>query len=455
MQRSSSRIESRSATGAVAGTSDIRAGASHARGCADIEASAWHSNASAAFESLRGEQFCDVAVVGAGVVGCSLALHLAEGGLRPALIDAHEPGWGASGRNAGNVSACRDLLPAIRRLPDRGERFLEVLREHADAPFRIARKHRIECEAVQGGSIRVAKSRKGVELAQAAVDRWRSVGMNIRCADQEETRYLTGSKRYIAAAIDESGGSINPYRFTRGLAQAVRAAGGSVFARSRVDRVRRVGSTWHVETQSGVIVSDRVILSTGAYGRLLDRRVAAAITPALAYGLATRPLPGDVRKTILPRGGTFWELPLGFHTTLIDATGRLITSLMPGLLANDTRTPMRDLRHWFQRTYPQFADVSLELDAYWTGRIAYSSDELPRIYALGPGMWALNGFATGNVHGIALGRNFAEALISDSHAKLAVPVTSPETSRIKQAIAQLLVRHVFVPMLRLADRWGS
>lgn len=427
----------------------------YAEGRVGLDACAWSSSPGTTqrFGQLQGLRKFDVAIVGAGLAGASLALHLAESGVSVGLIEACEPGWGASGRNAGNVSACRELLPQIRKLPDGGERFLSLLKQHADYPFVLANRHAIDCDAVQGGALRVARRVAEMRLVEQKIARWSQLGMKVRYVDREETAYLTGSRRYFAGALDESGGRINPYRFSNGLAAAAQKAGASVFGHSAATKIVRQSGRWKIETAMGASLSEQVVLCTGAYGAKLEPAIDRALTPMIAYGLATRPLPEHVRSSILPLGGTFFEMS-GFHATLIDGRGRLVTSLLPGASAQDSGAPLADLRRWFSRTYPRHGDFDLELDTYWTGRIAYSRDELPRIYELGPGLLALNGLSTGNVYGPLLGLNLARALVAGSRAELVLPVTTPEPSCLRQTMAQAVVRYAFVPLMRALERAG-
>ena len=98
-------------------------------GHVDISESVWSRGAAPTrFRPLEGDDRADVVVVGAGLAGSSLALHLAEQGCAVALVEAREPGWGASGRNAGHAVPYREVDRALAKLPDRGERFLELFR---------------------------------------------------------------------------------------------------------------------------------------------------------------------------------------------------------------------------------------------------------------------------------------------------------------------------------------
>ena len=159
-------------------------------GSVDVSESVWVSGTSPTrFGPLEGERRADVAVIGAGLAGSSLALHLAEQGAGVALVEALEPGWGASGRNAGHAVPYREVDRALARLPDRGERFLDLFRKSNGIVYELAAKHAIECDAVQGGYLQVAHHRALV--MPSALEEGRALGRARFC--ESGSRVVTKS----------------------------------------------------------------------------------------------------------------------------------------------------------------------------------------------------------------------------------------------------------------------
>ncbi len=423
-------------------------------GHVDVSRSIWARGCAAhAHPRLEGEHSADVAVIGAGLAGSSVALHLSEQGARVALVEAREPGWGASGRNAGHVVPYRDLDQAVAKLPDRGEAFLSLLRESGGIVYELARKHGIECDAVQGGYLQVAHREQLLPLAEEKAAKWTKRGFPLRFVDRSEVAKLTGSEAFHGGVLAENGGRINPFLLTRGLVAAARRAGAAVFASSPVEAAKAEGRRWRVATRSGSVLADRVVACMNGYTTDAIPGLARAWCPLVAFALATKPLPPSIGPTLLPSGGSMSLLPTGFRPLVVDGRGRAISSLLPSSL-RPQHPPLRWLEEWLWKVFPQTRGIALELDAYWTGSMAWSTDFLPRIYEVAPGLLALTCFSgEGNVIAPLLGRDLAHALARDDLAGLALPVQAPSVPRWRGRY-DFMLRKIGVPMLGFAERLG-
>src|SRR5205814_6274574 len=128
---------------------------------------------------LIGAQQTDVVVIGAGFTGLSTALHLREAGVDVAVVEAAEPGWGASGRNNGQV------IPTLSR-PDpedivakhgaAGERFVALLRDSASVLFDLARHYQIQAEQEQAGWVQPVHSPGRIKIDERRGRRRCTVG---------------------------------------------------------------------------------------------------------------------------------------------------------------------------------------------------------------------------------------------------------------------------------------
>jgi len=191
--------------------------------------SLWAATACAAPETppLEGECTTDVAVVGGGFTGLSAALHLAEGGARTILLEAAEPGWGASGRNGGQVICGLKLDPdelIAKYGAERGERLVEFAGGAADLVFDLVSRHEIDCHAERSGWIQGVHATSKMPLAERRAEQWARRGARTEVVSRQRMAELTGTERYAGGWIDHRGGVLQPLSYARGLAAAARRA---------------------------------------------------------------------------------------------------------------------------------------------------------------------------------------------------------------------------------------
>src|SRR5712671_7007449 len=184
---------------------------------------------------LVGTAEADVVIIGAGFTGLSTALHLREANVDVAVVEAVEPGWGASGRNNGQV------IPTLSR-PDpedivakhgaTGERFVALLRDSASVLFDVARRYQIQAEQEQTGWVQPVHSPGRIRIAERRVRQWSKAGAPVEMLSRDETRQMLGSDAWFGGFWNRSGGHINPLALSRGLAHVVEQLGGRIYARS-------------------------------------------------------------------------------------------------------------------------------------------------------------------------------------------------------------------------------
>jgi len=256
---------------------------------------------------LTGSQQTDVIVIGAGFTGLSTALHLREAGVDVAVIEAAEPGWGASGRNNGQV------IPTLSR-PDpediiakhgaAGERFVALLRDSASTLFDVARRYRIEAEQEQTGWVQPVHSPGRIRIAERRVRQWSKFGAPVELLTRDQARGMTGSDAWFGGFWNKTGGHINPLALARGLARTVLALGARIYARSPAVSFERRGERWVVKTANGEISGRALVVATNAYSgefaKSLVPDLAKEVMPVLSWQMATQPLSDNVRKTIIP-----------------------------------------------------------------------------------------------------------------------------------------------------------
>jgi glycine/D-amino acid oxidase-like deaminating enzyme len=373
---------------------------------------------------LKGTVRSDLCVVGAGYTGLSAALHAAEAGLSVVVLEAAEIGWGASGRNNGQV------IPTLSRMdPDdivagvgaKGEHLVSLIRDSASLVFDLIRKHGIAAEAVQNGWIQPAHRRSRLKLAEKRVRQWSSRGAPAAMLDRAETARITGSEYWHGGWWNSTGGRINPLGFARGLAAAAMRAGVHVHTQTPARALVREGAQWAIATPRGKVLADRVVLATNAYSDDLWPGLRSEVVPVRSYQMATAPVSDNVRKTILPEGHALSDTQGDLYFYRFDANGRLVTG---GALIMRTGWESRIRARIGERAakvYPQLGVP--RFDYVWHGYVGVNQDRLPHIHELAPGVLAWTGC---NGRGVALataiGREFARAAAGMAAQDLALPL---------------------------------
>ncbi|MBP2312468.1 NAD(P)/FAD-dependent oxidoreductase [Azospirillum soli] len=376
--------------------------------------------------SLDGEVEADVAIVGGGFTGLSTALHLAEAGVKAVVLEAAEPGWGASGRNNGQV------IPTLTRAdPDdlvalwgeaKGEQFVRVLKDAPDLLFGLVAKHGIECEAVQNGWVQPAHRPSRLAISRKRAEQWGRRGAPVDLLDREQCEAITGSRTWFGGWQNCSGGRINPLALARGMARAAVQTGAIVYAGSPATSLTQAGERWRVTTPRGSVVAKKVVLATNAYSDALWPKLAQTIVPVRSYQMATKPLPEEVRRSVLPQGHALSDTQGDLYFFRQDAQGRLVTG---GALVFDVDSERRlkaRIGERLKRVYPLIGDIGF--DYVWWGYIGMTPERLPRLHELAPGVVAwigCNGRAV--ALGTAMGKELAEYGKGRPAAELPIPLS--------------------------------
>jgi len=359
------------------------------------EANVWEESAVAApaVPALEGERRAQVLVVGAGYLGLSAALHLAERGADTVVLDGHEPGFGASGRNGGQVIPGLKYDPSELEAmfgPERGERFWRFAGATADVVFDLIARHGLRCGARRAPWIQGIHSEKAAERARRRVDDWQARGARVEYLDRARTAAIAGTDLYRGGFADYRAGALQPLSYARELARVAIGAGANVYRDARVVSLAQDGHVWRASTAAGArVVADTVLVATNAYSDGLVPGLARSIVSLNSLQVATAPIPAALRRTLLPNGETLADTRRVIRYWRLDDDGRL---LMGG------RGPYRDTRgaaDWdhlaahIRRYFPALANVPIT--HRWGGRVAVHVDYLPRLHRPQPGLFAAIG----------------------------------------------------------------
>lgn len=377
------------------------------------------------YAPLRGPAEADVVIVGGGFTGLSTALALAEHGASVVVLEADQPGAGASGRSGGQV------IPGLRHFTGElvaawgesaGLRAHAFGAEAAERTFDLVRREGIDCDPIQTGKIQVADTAAGVHEAHRRAENWRRMGAPAEPLDGEGVEALLGSRAYGGGWIDWRGGSVKPRALAEGLAQAAAAKGARIHGGSRALRIAREGSAWRVDTAAGRVRARRLLLATNATTDALWPGLQSAFLRVWSFQIATRPLSANLRARILPQSQAVSDTRRVIRYFRTDGEGRLVLGGKGLARAPRGAGDFAFQRMTLQRLYPELADQPIE--HAWGGQVCITLDRLPRIIGLGPGAYAHLGCnGKGVAWCTAIGERFAEALLEDREGALPIPVT--------------------------------
>lgn len=344
-------------------------------------------------EPLAGAAVAEVLVVGAGYLGLSAALHLAEAGVPAIVLEAGRPGCGASGANGGQ------LIPGLKHDPDdiertfgkaRGERLCCLAGGTADFVLDLVKRRELRAEARRTTWIHGVHSPAAARVAQSRAEQWQRRGADVAYVDAREAERLTGTDAYIGAYVNYRAGCLQPLSYVRELARAALASGATLHRDSRVVSLRNHRAGWKAITAGGAAVTAaKVLICTNAYSDSLVPDLPRSIIAATSLQIATEPLSLPLRSVILPGGGVLSDTRRVIRYWRLDGGGRL---LLGGRGPYREPGPERDWAHLareIRRLYPALDGVALT--HRWGGRVAVHPDSWPRLHRLAPGMWTAIG----------------------------------------------------------------
>ncbi len=347
------------------------------------------------YAPLAGEHETDVCVIGGGFTGVASALTLAERGHRVALVEQNRIGWGASGRNGGQLIcglAGRNHLAKhlgwekVWQLHYRGN---ELIKERAQ-------KYTIECD-LKYGFIEVAHKKS--QLAGLAQDiqyqRDAGQGEHFRLVERDETAEMLGTERYLGGMISMIDGHLHPLNLCLGEARAAKGLGAAIFEHSEVTRIAQ-GSKIRVETHSGAVLADKVLIAGNAYHHLEQQRLSGLVFPAGSFVVATEPLPDDFRKTVNAQDFAVCDLNHVPDYYRYSADGRLLFGGRCNYSGKEPKSIGRTMLPRMLAIYPELASVKIDYE--WGGKIGIVVKRMPLLGRLSERVFYAMGYSG---HGVA------------------------------------------------------
>ncbi|MDB2407611.1 FAD-binding oxidoreductase, partial [Jannaschia sp.] len=365
----------------------------HANGDAGVWPATWYTEGVSLPDPhppLTGERNVDLCVVGGGITGLSAALHAAQAGMSVIVLEAQRVGWGASGRNGGQIGSGFNWDQAkLKARLGRDARPLWALAEEAKAlTTRLIALHAPDADYRPGVLSACLRARDLPGYAEHATRMDQDYGTKLAVLDRAGVSSRIGTTTYAGGLLDMSAGYCNPLAYTLGLARAAAEAGVTICERSEVVRLGN-----GVETREGRVSARFMVQATNGYGPGLTARTGARVLPINNYIAVTEPLGAPVMADPVAVADSrvvvnyFWQTR---DFRLVYGGGESYGKRFPRDIASRVRANM-------SRVYPELTDV--RFSHAWGGTLAVTATRLPYVDEVAPGVFSAGGYSG---HGLAL-----------------------------------------------------
>lgn len=364
---------------------------------------------------LRGALDIDICIIGAGYTGLSAALHLAEAGHKVAVVEGARVGWGASGRNGGQiVNGLNASLGTIAyRYGEKTAAFVGgLVQEGGKIIRRLVTQYDIRCD-LKEGNLFAAYTEKQMKELEAKQQLWRSHGMDDHeLLDRAAMRRHVGSDAYCGGMIDHTGGHMHPLNLVLGEAAALESLGGTVYEDTCVVSVGQQGQKAIVKTEEGEVRCKTLVVCGNAYLGNVVPELTARVMPVSTQMMATEPL-GETRAgELLPTGLCVEDIRYILDYFRLSADNRLIFGGGTVYGGTDPADIVAKLMPNMLKVYPQLDGV--KIDYAWSGNFALSFSRVPQMGRLRDNVYFAHGYSGHGVTGSHLfGRILSEAISGD------------------------------------------
>lgn len=408
-------------------------------------------NAPTDYPPLDGDQRTDVCIIGAGFTGISTGLFLAERGYQVCIVEANKVGWGASGRNGGQlIHGIPGEKVIARKL---GKDIEEVFGELRWAGHSIIRerveKYSIDCD-LKFGYIDVASKPRHLRAFELDQRRLQAARFphELRLLNAADTAEMVGSDVYVGGLVNMGNGHLHPLNLCIGEARAAESLGAKIHEQTPAERIVH-GPKPQVVTASGTITADAVVLAGNAY-HLLENKLRGSMFPVNSYIIATEPLADDVVARLNPRDLAICDQNFAVQYFRMSADKRLLFGGRASYFGHDPDVIKRSHVPKMLKIYPQLQGA--RIDYAWGGTIGVPVNRVPQLGRTGDNVYYCQGYSGHGVNTTHLaGRIMADAVAGtlehfDMFANVR-PVIVPGAYRLRRPLVSLAMLYY-----RLRDR---
>ena len=367
----------------------------------------------------EGDQQVDVAVIGGGFTGVSTALNLAERGFQVHLYEAQRIGYGASGRNGGQLCQgwTTDFSKIMTRLPqDQRKMAWDVGNAGRQIIIDRCRKHGIDADLKFGYLHTALHHRHMAELIEMR-DEWEAEGydgLEVLPNAQSLAPHIN-TEAYIGGLYDAQSGHLNPLKYLLGLAKAAVDAGVVIHENCPIRSIdphpKNADHQVVLRHDKGQVTAQKLVLAGNAYlGKTAPRKMRQRIAPVMSGIIATTPLGDNVINSLLPGRIAVADCNTALDYYRFDAKGRMLFGGRASYVPMDNADITGYIRKKMKAVFPSLADMAIE--KAWSGRIGITVDRIPHFGMVGKNTYFVQGFSG---HGVAL-TGVAAEIIADAVA---------------------------------------
>jgi glycine/D-amino acid oxidase-like deaminating enzyme len=335
------------------------------------------------YPPLEGNHSVNVCIIGGGLTGVNTALELAERGLSVILLEGRQIGWGASGRNGGQLirGIGHDVSGFSRYVGDEGVRYLK--QSGLDSVALVARRiqqYEIECD-LQWGFCDLANTRSQFEALEAERKELQDLGYKheTRIVHPEQLGEIVGSKIYAGAMVDMGSGHLHPLDLVQGEARAASKLGVAIFENSPVLHIKH-GKSVIVNTAQGQVRAGTLVLGCNAYLDELEPQLSGKVLPAGSYIITTEKLSEEVAQSIIPQNMAMCDQKVGLDYYRLTADRRLLFGGACHYTGRDPKDISAYMRPKMLKVFPQLSNVRIDYE--WGGMIGITSNRFPQVGCL-------------------------------------------------------------------------
>ncbi len=369
------------------------------------------------YPSLQENLEADVCIIGGGFSGISSALELVERGYKVIVLESHKIGWGASGRNGGQIirGIGHDLEVFRTKIGQQGINAITQLGHQANKIVidRI-HKYNIDCDLTMG-YCDLATRDKHMKSLEEEVEHFNRYQYphKIKLLDKTELKkHVIGSDIYLGGLVDMGSGHLHPLNLCRGEAKAASDLGVKIFEDSKVEKFTP-GETVIIKTKNGEVRAKKLILAGNAYLGDLAPKIAHKVLPAGSYIIATEPLSDVIHKNLLPNNHAVCDQKIDLDYFRLSADKRLLFGGLCNYSGRDPKDIAATLTPKMLKIFPELEGTTI--DYQWGGMIGIGANRLPQIGRLDKNIYYAQAYAG---HGVNIthvaGKILAEAISGES-----------------------------------------